>query len=145
MTAQTAAQRDACLRVIFLAKPPPRSDQVAYADWQTTMADARTALCLACGVPPEYITAAGFDVSDRSYRNVRGSWTRHIEQWGYSDMFDGPHLGSAEACWQVSRPDLMAGDDWLADGVAGHRLSYPEGCDRSSCDICALAEWLADA
>jgi hypothetical protein len=140
MTAQTAEQRSACLRVIFLASPPPRSDLVAYADWETSMADARTALCLACGVPPEHITARGFDVSDRSYKNVRGSWTRHIEQWGYSEMFDGPHLLGAFALWQDSRPDLTRRDNWLPDGTLAHAARYPDGCDRPTCDICAPAE-----
>lgn len=141
----SAESRSACLRVFFLANPPPRDDLVAYADWQTTMADARTALCLACGVPPERITAGGFDITDRSYQNVRRSWVRHIEQWGYSDLFDGPRLLSAFATWQTGRPDLTTTDAWLPDGVAGHRMLYPDGCDRPSCDICASAEVTADA
>jgi hypothetical protein len=138
-------QMTANLRLMFLAGGERPTDPAALADLMTSIADARAAVCLAAGVAPEFIDVAGYDISDASYASVRRSWVRHIGQWGYSEMFDGPHLGGAEACWLASRPDLMAGDDWLADGVAGHRLSYPEGCDRSSCDVCALAEVTAGA
>jgi alcohol dehydrogenase class IV len=136
MTAKTAEQRTACLRVIFLANPPDRHDQVAYANWQTTMADARAALCLAMGVPPEYITAAGFDISDASYANVRAGWVSHIRQWGIT-MFDH-HAEEAFALWQRDRPDLAAGDDWREAGSQAHKAAHPAGqCFHGArCVIC---------
>jgi hypothetical protein len=136
MTAQTREQRTACLRVILLANPPHRDDQVAYADWQTTMADARTALCLAMGTPQEYITAVGFDISDASYANVRAGWVSHIHQWGIAE-FDH-NAEEAFAIWQCDRPDLAAGDDWREAGAQAHKAAYPDGAcfygDR--CVIC---------
>jgi hypothetical protein len=124
MTAQTREQRTACLRVIFLARPAT-GDPVADADHQTAMAAARTALCLAMGTPQEYITAAGFDISDASYANVRAGWVSHIRQWGIAE-FDH-NAEEAFAIWQHDRPDLAAGDDWREAGAQAHKATYPDG------------------
>jgi hypothetical protein len=142
MTEQTTAN----LRLMFLAGGPRPTDPAALADLMTSIADARTAVCLAAGVAPEFISAAGFDISDRSYASVRRSWTRHIEQFGFSEQFDGPPLAAAHACWQASRPDLATGDDWLPEAWQAHAARYPDGeCGRSTCDVCAPAEVTASA
>lgn len=134
------AQAHANLRLMFLAGAARPSDPVGLADRLTSIADARAAVCLAAGVSPEFINAAGYDVSDESYARVRRSWVRHIGQWGFSGQFDGPCLMAAFACWQAGRPDLTAGDSWLIDGAAAHRLAYPDGCGRPACDVCRPAD-----
>jgi hypothetical protein len=124
--------REAHMRVLSL-RPAP-SDPVQLADWKTRRADARTALCLACGVAPEHITSEGSDVSPAAYASSRRSWVRHLTQWGYSEMFD--HLDEVFASWRRCRPELLDGDDWLAEALAAHTARYPEGCDRPACDFC---------
>lgn len=136
MTMSTDVEtRNACLRVIFLARPPT-GDPVADADHQTAMADARGALCLAAGVSPEFISPLGYDISDKSYADVRAGWVRHVREWGFT-LYDC-HVDEALALWQRDRPDLAAGDDWREAGVRAHRAAYPDaGCFYGErCVIC---------
>ena len=77
------------------------------------------------GGPQEYITAAGYDITDASYANVRVGWVRHIRQWGIA-MFDS-HVDDAFALWQRDRPDLAAGDDWREAGSQAHKAAHPDG------------------
>jgi len=107
-------------------------------DWKTSRADARTALCLAHGVPAEFIDALGYDITDKSYASVRASWVRHIGMHGWHDQFDLPQLDIAHGYWLASRPDLASGDDWLADGWPAHLARYAAGpCSTTrTCDIC---------
>jgi hypothetical protein len=135
VTARTAEARDAHLRVLFLGRPPT-GDPVADADHQTAMADARAALCLATGVPPELISPLGYNISDESYERVKASWVYHIGQWGWSAQFDGPYLRAAFDLWRRDRPDLAVDGDWFAPGVYAHVDRYPGGCGRQTCDIC---------
>jgi hypothetical protein len=133
-------ERAAMLRLMALVPSELPFDPAELADWQTSMADARTALCLAGGVPERYITAAGYDITDRSYYSVRASWVRHITQWGWSSQYDGPALDRALGTWRKSRPDLADGDDWLAAGTLAHKLRCSGCCDRPSCDLCHADE-----
>lgn len=118
-------------------------------DWETSRADARAALSLAHDVPLEFIDSLGYDCTDAAYADVRASWVRHVEMFGWHDQFDRPQLDQAHGHWLASRPDLAAGDDWLADCWLAHLARYPEGaCDAaryapdetnvmgSRCDIC---------
>jgi hypothetical protein len=109
-------------------------------DWETSRADARAALCLAHGVPVEWISSLGYDHTERAYRRVRGSWLHYIEQWGYADPWSGnpadADVAVAHGYWLAGRPDLAAGDDWLAAGAALHLARYPEGCGQLT--RCAL-------
>lgn len=55
-------QRGAAVRRLFAAAPDAqriRTDPVTYWDARTSLADARAALCLAVGVPVEWIDPAG--------------------------------------------------------------------------------------
>jgi hypothetical protein len=124
--------REAHMRVLALLPAP--ADPVQLADWKTRRADARAALCLAHGVSPEHITSEGSDVSPEAYAKSRQSWVRHLEQFGYSELFD--HLDEVFAIWRRYRPELLDGDDWLAEARAAHTARYPEGCDRPTCDFC---------
>jgi hypothetical protein len=125
----------ASVRLVVNARPPT-GDPVTDADHATTMADLRAALCLATGVPQEYISSLGFDISDKGYANVKASWVRYIGQWGWSAQFDGPHLARAFDLWRHDRPDLAVDGDWFAPGVYAHADRYPGGCGRQTCDLC---------
>lgn len=121
------------LRLIFIcaAQEP---------DWKTARADARAALCLAHGVPIEFISPLGYDITDRSYHSVRAGWLHHIGQWGHHLPWTGrpedAQVAIAHGYWLVSRPDLATGDDWLAAGIAVHLARYPEGCgELMSCTL----------
>jgi hypothetical protein len=101
-------------------------------DWETSRADARAALCLAHGVPIERISSLGYDHTERAYQSVRDSWLRHIGQWGYAVPWSGrpedAGIAIARGYWLEARPDLAAGDDWLAAGTAVHLARHPGGC-----------------
>lgn len=111
----------------------------AAPDARTTLADARAALCLACGVPPGFISPLGYDHTDRGYAAVRASWVHHIEGFGFRlPVGDDPAFAdvtAAHAVWAEARPDLAVGDDWLAAGWEAHERRYPDGCGQP-CDLC---------
>jgi hypothetical protein len=123
----------ASVRLVCLSQP---DDPVERADWRTSQADLRTAICLDSGVALEDISPLGYDHSDNGYQRVRASWVRHIEQFGLG-MFDRNPAQVLEL-WQGFRPDLAAGDDWAAEGAGLHRRRYPggEGCMLRDCAAC---------
>jgi len=130
------------LRVLALAKDHRTLDVVQIADQGTTMADARTALNLAAGVPIEMISSLGYDNTDAAYASVRASWVHHVEQFG-REQLPPPALRDdlawAHGLWLEARPDLAAGDDWLAAGTAAHLAKWPDKCPRvlrGGCGIC---------
>jgi hypothetical protein len=133
-------EKAAMLRLMSLVPSVLPVDPAELADWHTSMADARTALCLAGGVPERYITAAGYDITDRSYASVRASWVRHIAQWGWSSQYDGPALASAFGFWREARADLAEDGEWFAAGLEEHHVRYSGCCDRPSCDLCHAGE-----
>ena len=130
----------ASVRFIVFAGQPRPADPVERADFETSVADLRAAVCVSAGVATEDISPLGYDHSDAGYARVRAGWVSHIRQWGIA-LFDG-HVGEAFALWQAARPDLVAGDDWREAGAQAHRAAYPDGgCfygDR--CVICRPVE-----
>ncbi|MFC1405814.1 MULTISPECIES: hypothetical protein [Streptacidiphilus] len=93
-------------------------DPVAEADRRTSMADARTALCIESGVALEDIDpATGYDHSERAYRRVRADWAQQVEQRG-ADWYIRRDVRWAYGIWLEARPDLATGDRWpgLDDG-----------------------------
>lgn len=117
------------------------SDPVAEADRLTSLADARTALCIERGTALDDIDpASGYDRSRGAYDSCRQSWVNQIKVHGYSSQWDEPGLARAIANWTAHRPDFITGDDWLADAEKAH-LAYWEQvgipCTRPglSCDL----------
>ncbi|WP_158920588.1 hypothetical protein [Streptomyces sp. NBRC 109706] len=107
------ATRRAIARLMAVAATPGP-------DRRTSLADARTALCLARGTAIADIDpATGYDYSDAAYETVRASWRTHAENW--SEDYDPPRYEAARAQWARHRPDLT--DDWLAgiDTAGGAR------------------------
>jgi hypothetical protein len=126
--------------VLFAGRKRP-ADPVERADFETTMADLRAAVCLEAGVAPEFIDSRGYDISDKSYARARASWVRHIRQWGIN-LFR-TDVEEAFALWQDSRPDLAEGDDWREAGAQAHKAVYPGGgCFYGDCCVicCPYAE-----
>jgi hypothetical protein len=111
--------------VVFAGRARP-ADPVARADFETSVADLRAAVCIEAGVAPEDISPLGYDNSDAAYARVRAGWVRHIEQFGVA-MFDRG-VEWAHGLWLDARPDLAVGDDWHAEGEKLHRARYPLGC-----------------
>lgn len=103
-------------RMRSLANPDKyRHDPVAAADNRTSMNDARTALCIALGVPIEDIDpASGHNLTRASYERVRASWRGHVGQFGFSEQYDRPRFEAAYGFWAARRPEFTAGDDWLS-------------------------------
>lgn len=119
--------------VAFAGRQRP-ADPVARADFVTSVADLRAAVCLEAGVDPADIGSLGFDYSNAAYARVRRSWVGHIGQFGLT-LFDSG-LEQAFAIWQGIRPDLTAGDDWRAAGAEAHKERYVDGCGREACVVC---------
>lgn len=102
-----------------------RHDPVARADNRTSMNDARTALCIALGVPLDDIDpASGHDLTRRSYESVRQSWRDQVAMHGFSEQYDRPRYEAAFGYWAARRPQFTD-DDWLAS--LAKRLDDPEG------------------
>jgi hypothetical protein len=113
--------------------------QPGVPDWETSRADARTAVCLAFGVHPDDVDSLGYDRTPRAYRDVRRSWVSHIEQFGWNAYHKPDEITGIVADWAVYLPDLTAGDDWLADGTAAHLARYPDGpCESAIRGGCTL-------
>lgn len=58
MTARTPEQRKACLRLILICIPDHPLGSVAYWDMRTSGNDARAALSMAMGAPPNDVDPA---------------------------------------------------------------------------------------
>lgn len=108
------------------------------ADQFTSMCDARTALTLNLGTSTNDIDpTTGHNISRRGYETVRESWISLIANTGFNAAYPQTAPNKALAYWSERRPDLTAGDDWLAAGLAAHREAYQGvelGCGRQSCD-----------
>jgi hypothetical protein len=118
-------------------------------DQRTSMADSRIALNIARGVALDDIDPAnGYDYSRAAYKNVRDSWVWNIKQHGYSEIYEGDALRRAIANWTARRPDLIAGDDWLAAATAAHHAHWAglnRPCPSESCDLHAVEEDVTEA
>lgn len=130
----TAAMRHRPMRLIRRYAHSDDPDQ------RTSMADARIALCLARGTAMGDIDpASGYDYSPRAYHSVRDSWIRYIKFDGFCDSYDAQPLARAVENWQARRPELAAGDDWLAAGIEAHRQHWDVGlgraCNSASCEL----------
>lgn len=125
--------------VLFAGRRRP-ADPVALADFETSAADLRAAVCLEAGVSPADISPLGYDNSDAAYGRVRAGWMSHVEQWGIT--LHDHHLAEAHGLWLAARPELATGDDWHAEGSKLHREAYPDGgCFYGdNCVICCLVE-----
>ena len=108
-------------------------------DRRTSLADAQIALCVARGVALDDIDPfSGYSMSRSAYDAARHSWISLIKFHGFNDDYDQQPLDDALAWWAERRPQYMAGDDWLAAGMAAHReywqgLGY--GCGGPYCEI----------
>ena len=127
--------------VIFAGSERP-TDPVALADFLTSVADLRAAVCLEAGVAPEDISPLGYDHSADGYASVRLSWVRHVGQFGLSMFDSGPD--EALDMWREIQPELARGDDWKAEGARLHKERYAADCGRETCVICFPLpdEWL---
>lgn len=111
------------------------------ADNRTSMADARTGICLAAGVAINDIDpATGYDISARAYQNVRQSWVTTIRLHGWcGDYRPESDLPDVFAAWVERRPDLTVDDSadaWLQDGADAHLQHWDArglACNRPSC------------
>ncbi|MET9396165.1 hypothetical protein [Kitasatospora sp. NPDC002965] len=112
---------------------------VCEADRRTSMADARTAICLAAGVEMDDIDpASGYNRSHRAYRRARASWIDLIRQHGANEFYSLADLVEARARWAAWRPEFAAGDDWVAEAFAVHRqfiAALGQPCPRDSCVV----------
>lgn len=89
------------------------------------MTQLRVELLRARGVAERDISEDGHNISAQTYELSRASWLREIRDDGPSDwLVDGAR--TAHARWVERRPDLAAGDDWLA-GVVKPENDDPEG------------------
>ncbi|NED79630.1 hypothetical protein G3I76_05915, partial [Streptomyces sp. SID11233] len=87
----------------------------------TSLADARTGICLAAGANPADVDpATGYNLSRHAYETARASWLAHIEHHGLTAH---RRLRLDQACnlWAARRPRFVAGDDWTARASALHR------------------------
>jgi len=117
----------AWLRVVDVANQPAET-RVEVADRETSKADARAALCLANGVPPDDIDpATGLNVSRDAYQQARGSWVRFLSGHRLSD-YVVRDCREAGRRWRELRPEWVAELPW----------PRPAACD--TCDTPG-AEW----
>ncbi|MQY15128.1 hypothetical protein SRB5_53060 [Streptomyces sp. RB5] len=114
-------------------------DPAHEADRQTSMADARTALCLESGVAVDDIDpATGYDHSRRAYDAVRASWIDHIRQFGISHRHTRPAVDWIHDHWTQARPQFTGGDDWVTAGLSAHaEYARAHGCMVDDCEGCA--------
>ncbi|MGY1439472.1 hypothetical protein [Streptomyces reniochalinae] len=100
MTARTGV-RHACVRLLTTPAGPDR---------RTSIADARTAICIARGVALADIDpASGYDVSERAYHSSRTRWLEEAAEHPDSDWLRKGYQEAAET-WARRRPDLAT--DW---------------------------------
>lgn len=82
------------------------------ADRTTSLADCRTAVCIARGIPLEEIDpSSGYDMSDRAYQVARDSWVPLAAKGSYRRR----EYERALAYWTEHRPELVA--DWPTWGT----------------------------
>ncbi|RPE39790.1 hypothetical protein EDD90_2808 [Streptomyces sp. Ag109_O5-1] len=110
-------------------------------DNRTSMADARTALCIESDVALEDIDpTTGHGWSRRGYDSVRASWVSTVKYHGLTDGYIQRDLREAFAKWAERRPDFVEGDDWEAAAVAAHRTYWGDEvgrlCNASGCVVC---------
>lgn len=111
------------------------------ADNRTSMADARTALCIESGVDLDDIDpSTGHDWSRRAYDDVRASWVSVVKYHGLTDGYLQTGIREAFAKWAQRRPEFAAGDDWETAAVMAHE-AYWGGevgrlCNASGCVAC---------
>lgn len=99
----TAAAR-ARVRLVTLDRTVP--------DARTSLADARTALCLARGVPLSDIDpATGHDLTRRAYRVAVREWRQVLADGPLSDYMRHGYQ-QARAYWAARRPEYLADGDW---------------------------------
>ncbi|MFD0393400.1 hypothetical protein ACFQ3Z_16340 [Streptomyces nogalater] len=110
-------------------------------DNRTSMADARTALCIESGVALEDIDpATGHDWSRRAYDNVRASWVSTVKYHGLTDGYLQAGLREAFGRWAERRPEFTEGDDWETAAEVAHRTYWDDEvghlCNASGCVAC---------
>lgn len=125
----------ASVTFIALAGCARPDDPVERANFETSVADLRAAVCTSAGVDPADISSLGYDHSDSAYQSVRAGWVSHVAMFGIT--WFRTDVEEAHALWTEARPDLAAGDDWRAAGEAAHRERYPDGC----LDCTRSADW----
>lgn len=101
------------LRAIATRRPA-RTDLVAMADHATSMADARTALCIAQGIAFDDIHGTGYNLTRDAYEASRQSWRNAVKGDGGLTEFTRPWYEEAVAYWTAQRPQFIDGDDWFA-------------------------------
>lgn len=119
------------------------STDAERADKNTSMADARTALCFANGVALDDIDpATGYNISECAYQNVRRSWVGNIKEHGWAgECRPESELPEVFAIWERRRPDLTADDSvdaWLKDGAEAHYQRWDASgvaCSRPGCAL----------
>ncbi|MFG2847419.1 hypothetical protein ACGF12_30265 [Kitasatospora sp. NPDC048296] len=126
------------LLLMSIARPDSHCP-VCEADRHTSMADARTAICLAAGVAIDDIDpASGYDLSHRAYRRARASWIDLIRQHGADEFYSLPNLAEARAYWAEKRPEFIVGDDWATEAFEAHRqfiAALGGSCRKASCVV----------
>lgn len=107
-------------------------------DRRTSLADAQIALSVAHGVALDDIDPfSGYSMSRRACDAARRSWLSFIKFQGFSEDYDRQPLDKTLAWWVERRPQYLAGDDWLAAGMAAHREYWQRpgfACNRPTCD-----------
>lgn len=115
MTALKPVQR-ARLRM-FRFIPSQSATAVERADLATSMTDARTALCLALGVPIEDIhPAAGTNITFAAYERSRQSWLTLVADTGWTEWV-ATHCAKARERWAQVRPEYLEKLPWPAPGI----------------------------
>lgn len=101
--------------------PSQSATPVERADLATSMTDARTALCLALGVPIEDIhPAAGWNLTYGAYERVRRSWVDLIEQQGWTS-YTVRDCAEAGERWARLRPEYVEKLPWPTPGIDPER------------------------
>lgn len=141
--AKRRAVHVAASRIRRIAMSPRKQREAGWTfeqivDYRTSMADFRIALGLAQGRALDDIDpASGYSMSRASYDAARHSWISLMKFHGFNPDYDQEPLDKAIAYWAERRPQYLAGDDWLAAGLAAHRaywqaLDHP--CTCPTCD-----------
>ncbi|MFE3678740.1 hypothetical protein [Streptomyces griseus] len=106
-------------------------------DYRTSMADFRIALCLAQGNALDDIDpTTGYSTSRASYDNARTSWISFMKFHGFNPDYNQAPLNKAIAYWAERRPQYLAGNDWLAAGLAAHRAYWQTLDHPCTCATC---------
>lgn len=96
-----------------------------YAAAVQEMNRLRGEYCRVTGVAEQDISADGYNISKQAYESVRASWLQQIADHGATDwLVNGAR--QAHTNWMKRRPDLAAGDDWLA-GLTQESATHPKG------------------